>query len=698
MPTAFRLKTYPELYTSAMALAQILFDGIEIDQNVGSVIRNIVEIMTTLDAEQYVQMARLLDLGSLDQNRGDDLDEAGVAMGSDFFTALRRRPAQTSLAQISVSDGSVIARAALSADALAGTPVFSVAGGTEAVFGVAGAAILERATERSEEVVYTRLGTLFTVVSPSGGLRFNHALGGEVVRVAVKTTLAGDVAIGATGATLLAGTGAGWAASGSVVFERGTLREERLTFTRVSDVLVLGAATGFAHQTGTIVHQSTSGSDRAISAGALVYVPATESNKQINFRVTQGGVLLDGDFTSGLIEVESQEPGIDTRAGSGTITKWTSAPFAGAVVTNPIAATRGVDREKDDPYRQRLKDFRQTLSRGTALAVTSNVSGQLDPATNQRVVFAQIIEPVSPGVSLLYISDGTPTFAIDQLPFLGRDVLIADAELGDRRGKLSQRAPFAVSDSVPITPRLFRSVESGAATLVGADFLEDSALGMTINALAGMVLKTDDNQFFPIVSNTAIRFALTAAGATPSLGSYSVYNLAGSPLVPGVDYQFNATTGEVELTTALDPHDGLIAASDGASPSIGAYTYTIGLGAFVQRLVNGDSTAFDQFPGLRATGSQILVLAPTVISPTFIIKVVAAEGFSDLSLSGPVKDVVQSSINALGIGENIILSELVRLGKGVPGVKDFIILEPPGNLAVPSGQLARVGADNIEIV
>lgn len=692
MATAFRLKTFPEILTTMFARSRSLL-GADVDLNVGSVLRTILEAAALQDADQYVQISRLLDLFSIDTAQGDDLDRRALDFGADVFTGLRRRPANTSIAKISVGDGTLLVSTTISVDVLAGATTFTVVDGS--LFPTSGAVALERGTERSETIVYTRVGNTFTVVYPTTGLASSHAIGGEVLRIATSSTLAADIAASATTVTLATGTGAAWPTSGNVILERNTVREELLAFTRVGDVLTVPPTT-FAHAINTSAILSTNGSNRTINAGLICYVPATESSKQINFRVVTTGTLLDGDYTSDLIDVVSEDVGADTRVGSHSITRWASVPFANATVTNPIAAARGADRESDSAYRQRIRNFIQSLTRATPLSIETLVAGVTDPSTNASVAFVQIVEPVTPGASDLYITDGTSTFTLGQKVFLGRDVLIRDAETDDKRGRLGQYGPFGYSISAPVTPRLFRSVERGVGTSVGADYLEDTTQAMTPAAYVGMYLKTDDDQFYLITANTAIRFTISAGGATPSLGSYSVFDFASPPLTPGTDFQFNEATGDVELTTGLLKHDGLVAASDGASPSVGAYTYSTGLAAYVQRVVNGDPNDFDNFPGLRAAGTKVVVKAPTVITRTFTIKIVPARGFSDAQVSDSVKTSVQTYVNSQY--RNILISEIIRRVKELPGIDDVALIDPVSNVTVPNGQIMRITADNVVIV
>lgn len=696
MPQALRFKTFPEILSAMMARARKILNDDDLDLLVGSVIRTTLECAALQDAEQYVQLRRLMLLFSLDQCEGDDLDERAVELGSDVFTPLRRRPANTSVTNITVGDGTLIHATTVAADVAFGSSTFAIANATG--FPVAGAVVISQGTEQEEDLIYTRVGTILTVVYPGTSLQRSHAANEPVILVSVRSTLASPMIVGATVVNLLAGTGAAWASAGTVILERGTSNQEKISFTRSGDTLTLSVGTAFAHAAGTVAIQSTTGSDRPISAGQNPFVPSTSTTNAVPFRITLSGVLLDGDFTSDLIPVESVNVGVDTNVGANTITQWTTPPFVGATVTNPAAATRGADREKDDPYRQRLKDFIQSLSRATPLAVTTLVDGITDPSTNTTVAFDQIIEPVLPGASILYITDGTSTFTLGQQPFIGRDVIISDARAGDRRGRLAKFAPYNYSTSSPVAPRLFESVQRGVATSVGAGYLEDTSQLFGVGALTGMWLKTVDDQFFQITGNTAIRIFITPGATVPALGSYSVFNFGGSPLVPGTDFQFNQSTGDLELTTGLQAHDGLVAASDGASLSLGAYLYSTGLAAFVQRSVNGDPTDFADFPGFKATGTQVLVAAPNVVAESFIIQVIPLRGFTLVQLTPSIQTAVEAYVNSQGLGGGVILAKIVEDVMGLPGVGNCRVLLPASDIVVPAGTLIRITDVDVEVV
>lgn len=785
MTRAFRLKSFPELLANMLARARALRSRPgqkPFDLNPGSAVRTLFELACLNDADAFVQIDKLLRYFSIDRCRGDDVDRRAQDFGTLFLRSLRRLAAAQSVVKLTVGDGANLVSAQLAEPALEGDTSFEVEEGWGDEFPSSGAAWLERGSARQEKVVYLRTGDVFSVVHPADGLAYAHAKYGEVARVATQSTLAGGVSSGVSSITLSSGTGAAWPISGSTVLDRGTVSAETKTFTRAGDVLTLGSPTTFAHAAGSFAVVSTAGSDRSIPEGTEVYVPASESSKQVTFVTLAEGVLLDGDLWSDLIDAECLDLGSETNVGSGTVTKFSSDPFSGAVVTNPLPAANGRSREEDDDYVVRLKRWVASWSGKTPLAIETHVVGLYDEVTNRRVDFAQLVQPVLPtGVSILYVTDGSPSFSAGMEVFSGRDVVISDAAVGDRRGRLHSSAPYAVQAS-PLasrTPRIYVSVNRGASTSVGVDFLEDTSQDMATDEFVNMYLKTDDDQFFRITSNTAVRFNVDAGGGVPSPGSYAVLDFgaldpdlpdtsayvvssstavsantltdgtlseavdahvgrylldaddvlweiesntataftlvadgatpaAGSyrvihsprslPLEPGVDFSFNHTNGDLEVADVLEAHDAVVAAGDNADPTVGAYSHATGLVALVQRAVNGDTTNFDDFMGVKAPGVWVVVAVPTTISVNFQISVLPKFGVATSQLYPLVSRVVRAYVNGLGIGEEVLESEIVKLVKLMPGVADVSVLSPAGNVPVADGQIVRLVEDDVEVV
>ena len=84
--------------------------------------------------------------------------------------------------------------------------------------------------------------------------------------------------------------------------------------------------------------------------------------------------------------------------------------------------------------------------------------------------------------------------------------------------------------------------------------------------------------------------------------------------------------------------------------------------------------------------------------PTITIQVITVSGFADVDLAATVQSVVQSYVNGLGIGAQVLISQIIRLVKGLAGVRDCKVISPTANIVVSDGQIARMNASDVIVV
>ena len=718
--TAFVPQSYAKILSRTLSRLRLKL-GKKLYTEIGAVLLTITEALELPVAETQLQLARIVKLFSLFNCYGQDLDDRVRDFGSDYYDELKRRPAKTSVVPITVSVNTTQPAAQLINNYTATATSFQITAGLGSLFAASGSVLIEPGTVREETITFTRAGDIFTITNPFG-FAFPHAKGTAISFVAIRSYLQTAVVMGAITLNMTPMSGSAWPASGFVVIARELPTRERIAFTRVGDVLTLPSGGGVSSPfpANTTLVLSTTGSDRSIPLGTGVFAKATPTTRQINYRTTADATLYDGDLSTSLIPSESELPGVDTLVGSGQLTSFIDSPFTGAIVNNPVAATRGRNREKDDDYRSRVWSFILSLSRSTPLALETLVLGLQDPISGQTVEFAEAVEPVAPGVTLLYITDSTPTFQITRLPKFGREVLINDALVGDARSRLGSTAPYLVQaqPSSARTPRLFRNVSgaSGIANSVGADFLQDTTKSFTVNAYTGMWLKAVDGTWYQITSNTAIKINVDAGGTIPPLGQYAIFNFALAPLVPGglrtdpgIDYVFNESNGDLELLVPLAAHESIAVADDNAPAFTGAYVYCTGLAALVQKTVNADRSDLQNFSGIKASGTKVLTVAPSVLSPSFIIQVIPLPNVSVSDLVSPLQGIVEAYVNSTGIGGlgsfrvnelpgEVVLSEIVRRCKEYQGVYDLKVLSPLTNSRAAAGQLQRITKENVQVI
>jgi hypothetical protein len=155
------------------------------------------------------------------------------------------------------------------------------------------------------------------------------------------------------------------------------------------------------------------GGDRTVPTGTVVQIPSSNNNPAVDFTTTEELVILDGE-AEGVVNVACTQFGVAGNALSGSIKNFSSAPFAGATVTNNTSFVNGKSTESDEDLRQRIKNHPSTLSRGTRLAILSAILGATDPDSGRTIQSASVLEPIEPGdFARVFIDDNTglePTF------------------------------------------------------------------------------------------------------------------------------------------------------------------------------------------------------------------------------------------------------------------------------------------------
>lgn len=164
-------------------------------------------------------------------------------------------------------------------------------------------------------------------------------------------------------------------------------------------------------------------------------------------------------------------------------------------------------------------------------------------------------------------------------------------------------------------------------------------------------------------------------------------------LVNGTDYKLNTASGQVELVTALTAGDVVEA----------NYRYYIGLISESQRVVDGDPSAVLTYPGVRAAGTQAVVLPAASVSQTLVANAVVASDFSTSVVIDKVKAVLMRYLNSLDIGAPVVVAELTKRAMEVSGMEDFLISDlsgtfPASNQLILSHQVARIISANLQVV
>lgn len=205
----------------------------------------------------------------------------------------------------------------------------------------------------------------------------------------------------------------GWSTSGNVYIGRGTANfEGPLPYTSIIDngtffAISLSVSLDKDHLLSESVIDGQGTTDRQITAGTKVRIPANNISPEIEYVTLRDAVIAAGEDKSDSIPVVAVNAGSESNAGINTITLFSTPPFSGAKVTNTNAFINGKDTESDDSFRDRIKAYSSSLARGTKQSILTAVKGVSDETDGKQVESAVITEPAFIGdPSILYVDDG----------------------------------------------------------------------------------------------------------------------------------------------------------------------------------------------------------------------------------------------------------------------------------------------------
>ncbi len=296
-------------------------------------------------------------------------------------------------------------------------------------------------------------------------------------------------------------------ASGSIYLGRGTTNYEGpLPYTAAPDgspgsywIITVTAATQKFHNVNESVVLAQGGA-RSIASGLIVSTPQSALSSAVNYATTTAATIEDGEISVENIAITCQTPGPTGNASATSINVISSAPFAGAAVSNPLPLSNGLPVETEDELRDRIRNARQSRAKGTRLAITSGTIGITAHDENKIIVSSTMIalkgEPAT-----LFIDDGTGYE--EQTAGIAQETFIDQAVGGE--------SYFRVSSALPISKAFTTTTLTAPFALVA---------GASLSIRCGGVLSEhsfNEAEFKAIANATAYEI-VAAINGDPSLG------------------------------------------------------------------------------------------------------------------------------------------------------------------------------------
>ena len=166
----------------------------------------------------------------------------------------------------------------------------------------------------------------------------------------------------------------------------------------------------------------------------------------------------------------------------------------------------------------------------------------------------------------------------------------------------------------------------------------------------------------------------------------------GAALTLDTDFWVKSGTGQIVLNAPLAPTDTLTA----------TYTYWGGLIQEVQKQIDGHASDTTTYKGGRAAGADVIVLAPTIITPTIEATVTINTAYNGTAVRAAVQTSIMNYINGLDVGDDVILAQIMEEGMGVAGVTNMVITtpapsNPPADVAIADNENARATTTSVTI-
>lgn len=133
------------------------------------------------------------------------------------------------------------------------------------------------------------------------------------------------------------------------------------------------------------------------------------------------------------------------------------------------------------------------------------------------------------------------------------------------------------------------------------------------------------------------------------------------------------------------------------SSGMDAYSYYTGLLQKAQWVVDGREDDLENYPGVKAAGTQVEIKPPSINRIVITVDVTTSEGVSLTSIQESIKSAISNYVNNLGVSQDVVVSEIIKRVKSVSGVYDVSMVSPSDNIAVGDEEIVRISNSDILI-
>jgi uncharacterized phage protein gp47/JayE len=458
-----------------------------------------------------------------------------------------------------------------------------------------------------------------------------------------------------------------------------------LALDTVTNVFTLASVTTIDAIVGDRVGLVTGASTQNLIIGTNIQAPPTSVEDLRAYSTQEVATIVAGNFYSNEVLARADDSGISGNVGAGRITQFVgNPPFSGAGVTNTAAISGGEGRETDEDFRARAVEKLQALSRGTVLALKATSVGITDETTGQRVLSSNVLEDFAavPDEVIVYIDDGTGLVAdVVSLASDALDVAISPADtavvLDDASGFPSTGFILVDSDFLLEYVSITTNTLTLSEPVDGAFSALSGAIVRRVNVVSS---GTEDGQRRFTMQNPPV------VRGTERIYTKEVLDPAWTLRVANVDYVLNRGTGEFSV---ID-----LAGLSLGSSVVAYYNYYTNLIAEAQKVLEGDPNDSVNYPGVKAAGVFLTVEPPISKRITVELSITAETTFVESDLAPLVLAEVETYVNSLKIGKDVIRSRIIDAAHDVQGVRSVTVSVPASDIIVLESELPTTFDNN----
>ena len=135
-------------------------------------------------------------------------------------------------------------------------------------------------------------------------------------------------------------------------------------------------------------------------------------------------------------------------------------------------------------------------------------------------------------------------------------------------------------------------------------------------------------------------------------------------------------------------------------PGTSGYSFWTGLKRRVQRVVDGYEPDPASYPGVGAAGVTVEVREPQIQRVKVGLKIKTAKGVSLQALSDTIKSAIDGYVNSLGLGADVVMSEIISIVQNIPGIDSCVLVLPSAGterITVGNSSIARINTNDITL-